>query len=223
MLQADNILAGNFFLRDWHLTGITFFTTDLVYFEFAKLFFVVSYRAIYVANGLKFLSIAVAAYYITIQGCCKDRNLKKGLLLLLASVPSMSYMIHSKVHAGVVCLTFLAFSVVYDILKGPGENDGKMLWKYAIFAVITAMGTLGDMLAVIEGTIPVLLFSLYRLLMQNGWKVRGVKYVKLAALTITGILADYILEMCMANFVANGQATVGNFVSPAAYDQRRIN
>ena len=77
LLQADDILSGNFFLKDWNLTGVTFFTTDLLYFEIARLIFGVRYRAIYVANGLKFLSIAAAAYYAVMKGCCRDWKLKK--------------------------------------------------------------------------------------------------------------------------------------------------
>ncbi|MDE7313437.1 MAG: hypothetical protein K2N87_17750 [Eubacterium sp.] len=210
MLQADDILAGNFFLKDWHLTGVTFFTTDLIYFELVSLIFGVSYRAIYVANGLKFVSIAVTAYYAAMKGCCKDRNLKTVLFFLLAGVPCMSYMIHSKVHAGAVCLTFLAFCAVYDILQNSDINDRKMLWKYVLFAIVTALGTIGDMLAVVEGTIPVLLFSLYQLLMQDGWK-RGSKYIKLAVSAIAGILAGLIWDR-LYFFIggANKNSYIGN-------------
>lgn len=195
LLQADDILSGNFFLNDWHLTGVTFFTTDLIYFEIAKLLCGVRYRAIYVASGLKFLSIVVTAYYVTMKGCCKDQKLKKGLFLFLAAVPCMSYMIDSRVHAGAVCLTFFSFCVVYDILNNLDQNDRKLLgkWKYILLAVVTASGAIGDMLAVIEGTIPILFLCLFQLLIRDGWH-RGSKYVKVTVAAIIGIFTGMIWD-----------------------------
>ena len=224
LLQADDILSGNFFLKDWNLTGVTFFTTDLLYFEIARLIFGVRYRAIYVANGLKFLSIAAAAYYAVMKGCCRDWKLKKGLFFLLASIPCMSYMISSRVHAGAVCLIFIAFCIVDDILKRSDENDRKILWKYAAFITVTALGTVGDMLVIIEGTIPVLLFCLYRLLMEENFR-RGAKYIKLAASAVTGIVAGLVWDRFYF-FVggANKNSYIGNrlFTDLSGYAEKVV-
>lgn len=224
LLQADDILSGNFFLKDWHLTGVTFFTTDLLYFEIARLLFGVRYRAVYAANGLKFLSIAAAAYYAVMKGCDKDCKLKRGLFLLLASIPCMSYMIHSRVHSGAVCLTIFSFCVVDDILKNACKHDKKMLWKYVAFIVVTAFGAIGDMLAVIEGTIPVLIFCLYRLLMQKDFH-KGFKYVKLALSAIAGVLIGLVFNWFYF-FIggANKNSYIGNrlFTDLAEYVEKVV-
>lgn len=62
LLQAEDILSGNFFMSDWVLTGITFFTTDLIYYEIGKIFCGVTPEAIYVTGGLMVSSALIAGF-----------------------------------------------------------------------------------------------------------------------------------------------------------------
>lgn len=193
LLQADDILSGNFFLSDWNLTGVTFLTTDLVYFEIARIFCGVSYRAIYVANGLKIFSIFVAAYYSAMNDCFKDRKLKEIIFFLVAGIPCMNYIVHLQVHTGAVFLSFCILNFAYKIIKSSNAADQKKKYYYVGICMFAAFGSIGDMLAVIEGVIPVFIFSIYQLLMiKDRDQHEIVKYIKLITALLAGVLISVV-------------------------------
>lgn len=195
LLQADDILTGNFFLSDWNLTGITFLTTDLIYYEIGRIFCGVSYRAIYVANGLKIFSIFVVAYGSVMKDCVEDRKLKEIIFILAAGIPCMNYMVQLQVHTGAVFLSFCILNLAYATIKSSDAADKKMTYYSAGLFMLAMLGTIGDMLVVVEGVIPVLIFSMYQLLMvKDSDNHEIMKYIKLIAALLAGVLAAVLWD-----------------------------
>lgn len=72
LLEAKDILHGNFFLADWQLTGITFITTDMPYFLIGTLIFGVDERAAFLAITLMYVALVTASF------CCSKTKTAKG-------------------------------------------------------------------------------------------------------------------------------------------------
>lgn len=209
LLQADDILNGNFFMKDWNLTGITFFTTDLVYYEIARLFCGVSEQAICLAGGLMIVSIILISFYASMRNCRENKHLKIVLFWLLAGIPCYNYLVSSRVHSGAVFLSLLCFCIVFEIIKTKSGNEKQIIYKYIMLLILVFLGVFGDFLFVIEMVMPVILLCIYRLLMvQNKYEEK--KYVQLMIAVCAGVCGAFIFEKI---FFLIGGANKNSYIS----------
>lgn len=164
LLQADDILSGNIFLSDWNLTGITFYTTDLIYYEIGRLFFGVSETAIAVAIGLMISSVSISSLMVALVGKKNFILIRVLGFVLLAMIPCYAVIVHTRVHGGAVFCCLISFALVYFITQN--ENIDRRT-VYILLFITLFMGSFGDMLTIIEGVLPIVCLCGYRLLKSN--------------------------------------------------------
>ena len=167
ILQAQDILQGNFWLKDWNLTGITFFTTDLLYYELAVLLCgSIRYGTAYVAFGLMMLSVMSLSLFAVLFD--KQENRKQRLILFccLFAIPCMNYGSALRTHSGAIFWSIIAIMIVANILKDETSKgfDKRSIVNYVFLFLSLLLGITGDMLAAVEGAIPILLFCIITIL-----------------------------------------------------------
>ncbi len=206
LLQAEDILSGNFFMSDWELTGVTFFTTDLIYYEIGKIFCGVTPKAIYVAVGLMIASVLIACYFACMIGEEKSLRLKRFLFIALMLIPCRQYIFYFRVHTGAIFLCIIAFLLVYSILKK--EELSKRKIYYILLFIVFSFGTIGDMLFVLEGIIPIILVCFFKLLDIDDKEEKKTLY-KLIIIAVFAVICAILWDKM---FFYIGGANKNNFV-----------
>lgn len=187
LLQAEDILAGNFFLSNWILTGVTFFTTDLIYYEIGELFRGITPDAVAMAGGLMLGSVFIISYFACMIGQ-KELKLRKLCFALLMAIPCYNYILHFRVHTGAAFLSLSAFILIHYIFsKSSNQEEIKKIWFAALF-FCCIFGTIGDLLFIIECIIPILIICVLKVLGTNDSKEKKIMYTTMVILflAVTG-------------------------------------
>ncbi len=149
VLEANEIIRGNVFLSDWNLTGISFITTDLLFFEVGSVFGGISALTYYIAGGLMISALMLLGFLLCEP---KKRTPPEGAAyFLLCSVPCAWALFGLRAHTGTVCWAFLT---IWFISRERETHQNKNLILAGIF---TVMGCLGDSLCLLIGILPIVL------------------------------------------------------------------
>ena len=175
LLQARDVVSGNFFLNDWQLTGVTFLSTDLIYYEIGYIVFGVSYKAVCLAEGLMVASAVIGGYLLSTFANKENRILTSVLYFLLAGIPCQSYIASFRVHTGAVFTCFLTFLIVAVIFSRDDTYDNKPL--YIVLGVLLFMGVWGDLITVLEGIIPIAILCVFRYLTSEKGTRRIISFL----------------------------------------------
>ena len=154
MLQAQDFLSGNFFMKDWNFSGVTFLTTDLLFYDIAYLFWSISWKSFYISSALMIFSVVLISFFLAFKNNEKSK-LKLFLFFCLCSVFSYSYFLNMRIHSGALCFTFIAFLLFFDVLEKYFE-DKKNKIIFIFFIISIFFGVFGDFLFVIECILPIL-------------------------------------------------------------------
>mgnify|MGYP001164214696 FL=1 len=174
LLEAKDILHGNFFLADWQLTGITFITTDMPYFLIGTLIFGVDERAAFLAITLMYVALVTASFLLL-----KDKNGKRSfwsylLFAAIAIIPTNYAIDNARVHTSVYVWVILAIYFADRAAEKQRIRDYIMTGLFAFLAVC------GDSLGILTITLPLLIVCI-----TNGVK----KPMKLGASVAIGTVA----------------------------------
>ncbi len=155
LLYADDILSGNIFLSGWHLTGLTFITTDLPFFIIGVAIAGVGLNAFRIAVSLMYCFMLASAVPLVLYKV-KSKSIALGYLSAIGLFPSVYALSNAFVHTGVFALMFLAifFLLVY-------ENTEKNRYL-GFFAAATALAVAGDHMALVLITVPVGIICLFK-------------------------------------------------------------
>lgn len=162
VLEANDIIHGNLFLRNWNLTGISFVTTDLLYFIFGALFFGISVKTYIVAITLMFLAISFSSLCLSVD---KFRSISWRELLvfsLFAGLPSFWLLSCARAHTGGIILCLIA---LYYTNKIREEEGGR--YSVIITMICLTMGLMGDAICLIIITLPVVIECLYTIVLKR--------------------------------------------------------
>ena len=86
MLQSQDFLSGNFLMKGWIFTGITFLTTDLIFYNIAELFCKgINCNSFYLSSTLMFFSV-VLTYFLVI---CKNKKNIISIIIFLRTQPRL--------------------------------------------------------------------------------------------------------------------------------------
>lgn len=193
LLQAKDILSGNFWLSGWIMTGITFFTTDLLYYEIAYLIAGVSREAVYIACGLMISVMTIVSFWLIADIKDKNRYLRMILFILIMGVPSAYMLYNGRVHIGALVLCLLSFKIVHCLSEEKWEtaNKRKNIFMCLALYLIVMLASNGDKLAVLEGAIPILIFCCYRIIVNN----KEVKqHIIIVTTTVAGVISGLLFE-----------------------------
>lgn len=151
ILEAEDILNGNIFLRDWNLTGISFLTTDLLHFIFAVAIYGVSSKAYILAVASMFFMLVLASCFLLGN---EHRGLGTIILLGISCFPNAYYKSSLSVHTACFawCFWSLFFFSVYLKHK-------KKVYFYLSLVCLT-LATCGDSISILLMVFPLIMLSL---------------------------------------------------------------
>ncbi len=196
LLQADDILSGNFFMRDWILTGISFFTTDLLYYELGRILCGISPEAVYLAVGAMAASVLIAAYLAVVAGERGHLKLKTFLFAMLMLIPCKGALGALRIHTGAAFYSIVSFLLVYKMLGNitydKWTKNRKILFMSLLF-IVSSFGAIGDFLFVVEGAIPICLVCLFWLLSADKSQDKKTAY-KIIGITILAVVCAILWE-----------------------------
>lgn len=113
VLEGRDILQGNFFRHDWNLTGISFLTTDLLYYVVGVFFHGVSNQAYILACALMDTALVFSSFLLIKDAISSNRFLGGGILLVFAMLPCIAAIDYLRAHTGVFVLGFILIGMFF--------------------------------------------------------------------------------------------------------------
>lgn len=152
LLEAQDILSGNVLLSDWHLTGVSFLTTDLPWFVLAVAIFGVTLRAYHFACLSMYLFMVICAVPLVFYKV-RDRLWAALSLFGIGLIPTTYALSVSFVHTAVFALSFLALYLAARYADSPSRKN------LTVFCVLTALAVCGDRLGFVLIVLPLVIIS----------------------------------------------------------------
>ena len=157
LLQADDIIHGNFFLKGWILSGVTFLFSDLPFYELGALLFGVSLKAVYFAGAAMVAVLMIAVFGAGIFKNTKKLWVKILLGALAIGIPGPNYQLLGRVHAGGFALAVLSMMLAYSILESKDDFPVK---RMILLTILLALASFSDLLVVVCAVLPILILCL---------------------------------------------------------------
>ncbi len=177
ILEADDVIHGNILRNGWRLTGVSFLTTDLLYFMLGTAIFGVSVRA-YIFAGAFMYFVAVLVGYWLMNRAFTCNFFDKVFYCILALVPGYATVYMSRAHTGSVIFTMLALGLMID--------KEKAKWLAIPLIILAAMG---DMVGLVTVIIPFILVRIAEWIKEGNLK----KYLFDILASSTAILIGLVL------------------------------
>ena len=191
ILEANDILHGNFFLNDWQLTGLTFITTDLPYYVLTTFFSGVTLKSYVYASALMFLAFLCSCYLLIKDNFSED-NLCKVLFICIACFPSDFAFMGMRSHTAGVTLALLG---LYVICNG-GKKNRTLKRSSAFLAwLLFTLAVTGDSLCIPFVILPILCISLVNIIRNYVNNAALQKDdIKICVLALLSVTAGKLLE-----------------------------
>lgn len=206
VLEATDILNGNAFLADWNLTGISFATTDLVFFILGVIFSGTSITAYFFAVITMFIMLFAGAVLLSNT---KEHPFSIYDFLIIVGVgglPSIYGVNVIRAHTAVAAYMLFALYFLNKIRESNSNNKKQFI--YYLFSIIfLSLGFAGDAISLIIGIIPVILINLYELSSNNN-KNRNKKYY-LILISIISLILGKIIDTV---FISIGDTNKNDFL-----------
>lgn len=166
MLQGDALMSGDFLLRGWTLSGASFYGTDLIFYAAVGAARGVSTSATHEVGAVIYTLVVVAAAFLARGQARGWRGAARMLIttvLLLAPMPgeAVQLILLGPFHVGTTLLLLLALLFLDKVTRSALAAVG--------FALVLAVTTFSDPLAIWVGALPVIAVSLLRLAGQS-WR-----------------------------------------------------
>ena len=214
VLEASDFLSGNVFLSGWYQTGISFLTTDLIYFVLGVLVEDVSLEAYILACTLMFLVMTLGARLLLRTSYSGYSVQKELMFLAIAGFPCVFSLTALRSHAGGMLWIFLSLVVLLYIEKtgfsgradsertgsnesdGNGRNNGNgrrmktsLPLLYAAYILLLALACIGDSTYFIVGVVPAFVYAVYRVFTETDDKKRFLNGATAAAAISAAVLS----------------------------------
>ncbi len=214
VLEASDFLSGNVFLSGWYQTGISFLTTDLIYFVLGVLVEGVSLEAYILACTLMFLVMTLGARLLLRTSYSGYSVQKELMFLAIAGFPCVFSLTALRSHAGGMLWIFLSLVVLLYIEKtgfsgradsertgsnesdGNGRNNGNgrrmkisLPLLYAAYILLLALACIGDSTYFIVGVVPAFVYAVYRVFTETDDKKRFLNGATAAAAISAAVLS----------------------------------
>lgn len=168
VLEASDILSGNVFLSDWNLTGITFITTDLLYFIIGVAVAGTTVNAYYVAVILMYFTLLAGALFLLKTKGKRTNWIDVVIFLAVGGMPSIYACDILRAHTAVPAFTFFA---IYFGIKAYYLIATTNKWQrnicFTMFTLLLTLCCAGDPIALIIAIVPIVLICLYNLTGNN--------------------------------------------------------
>jgi hypothetical protein len=191
VLEANEIINGNIFLSDWVLTGITFLTTDLVFFIIASLRYGINVNSSYIAISLMFVSFSLTSLFL-LRWKKKEDCIKNILIWLsIGAFPISIGKIVLSVHTGVWIYTFVECLLLAKILNDNDSKRRKFQFTELFLLICITLGVIGDAIMLVAGVLPILIMCFFYYFNNTG---KRSKSLRLALVTLGGVILGLVFE-----------------------------
>ena len=191
VLEADDILSGNFFRTGWNLTGISFISTDVPYFVLGTFLFGVSTKAYYFAGGAMYVAMMLAALLLVKDVVARRPIFAVVTFLATALMPCLFEIDLARAHTGVFVLGFIAVWIWMKMVGCDAESSkpsplGKNK-KIAIagYIFVLALADMGDPIVLVMVMVPICLWSLILWIRRE---IETIEFVKHIVINLGGLL-----------------------------------
>lgn len=178
MLEAKDILSGNIFLSDRHLTGISFLTTDLPWFTLGTAVFGVGLNAFRLTVFLMYTFMILSAGALALYKA-NDKFLAYCVFLGVGAVPTVYALSNAFVHTAGFAVSFLIILAAEMYSEMPTKK------RFAALFILTALGACGDRSSLAISVLPLIIYFLLK---------GAAKYKKVIFGIISGCAAGILIE-----------------------------
>lgn len=191
VLEANDIIHGNFFLNDWQLTGLTFISTDLPYYSLMTLLFGIDIKSYAYASVLIFLVFVCACYFL-VKDKLRISFFYKVIFFCIACLPCEFAFFGMRSHTGAITLSLLG---LYNIYCGIYRKGKLVFFNCALAWVFFTFAVTGDSVCIPFIILPVLCISLFNLSRDyiNCIKL-NVDEIKISFTVLMSIITGKLLE-----------------------------
>lgn len=209
ILEASDIISGNVLLNDWIQTGISFLTTDLLYYIIAVLINGVSRNSYLVASGLMFSCMLFSTLPLIMQGEERKYKCTEWLLYLgLCTFPSIVGINLLRAHTGVYVWIFIAVACFCQLYKGTCKKR-----HYILFCSSLILGCIGDAVVVPVAVLPFLLYCVRDMLANK--RIRLKRDLLLILLTAGSAVTGSVLDKL---YYVVGTADKNSFLKTKSFE-----
>lgn len=211
VLEGRDILEGDFFRREWNLTGVSFLTTDLPFFGLGVLFFGVSNEAYVLACALMDVALVIASVLLIKDKISQNKVMIGLLMLTFAMTPCLSAIDLLRAHTG----TFIfGFVLIYLFISLCDKENNSNVRDYSVdiflFVFLLAVAVMGDPIILVVVVFPICFWSLYSWLRKKIYTKQMLLLLGINALgTILGNILDKLYFLIGG---ANKNGFLGNVV-----------
>ena len=201
VLEANDIIHGNFFLNDWHLTGLTFITTDLPYYMLSTAVFGISIKSYVYASALMF-TVFVFSCYLLIKDKLHENKLYIVLFICIACIPSDFALNVMRVHTADVALSLVGLYIIYN----NSINHITLTFSSCVLAwFFFTLAVTGDSVCIPFVIIPALVLSLINIIKNYVYYLEinkddiKISVIALLSVTVGKLLEELYLVLGNAN------------------------
>ncbi len=211
VLEADDILGGNFFLSGWNQTGISFFTADLLYYTIGVAVAGVSIWAYVIASVLMFVVWAVCAQFAIKVGQNKYTIFDLLLFLAIAGFPCLFNVSMLRAHTAVMIWGLLALIFINKAVCDE-QNRRKRLYYILAFLVLF-LGCFGDQIIYVFFIAPIVIYFL-RDLLSNQIKA-AKKDILIIGICVAAVVFAFLADKL---YYMVGDANKNAFLDSKAFE-----
>ncbi len=181
VLEGQDWIGGNFFLKDWVLTGISFLTTELPFYGLSAALLGVQPFAYVLAEAM-ILTVFLWFGLLLLRDRVDALTPLDALLYYgIAVVATVEKTGHFRGHTAAFAAALVIMAIAARIL-----TDGKTSWGWATaLLIVTAIGVTGDFLIVVIAVLPVVLLCGWELMNETP-RFGRMRCVRVIALTSVG-------------------------------------
>ena len=167
LLEADDVVRGNLLLHGWTLTAVTFYTTDLPFYVLAVKLRGFAPSLLRDVPALIYALTVAAAVALAGRGLVPERR-RLGSLTAFVLIGLPALLVPQIVLVGVNHVATTLFMVLSLLALDQAEKCRLRPFYLTLFGLLLALTVIGDSLAAVVLTTPLLLVSVARI-----WKDRS--------------------------------------------------
>lgn len=211
ILEASDIVGGNVFLDNWIQTGISFLTTDLLYYMIAVVVSGVSRNAYWIASGLMFSCMLFSTLPLIVQGGDRKHKCTEWLLYFgLCAFPSIIGINLLRAHTGVYVWIFISVACFYQLY----ESEVCKRRYYVLFCVSLILGSIGDAVILPVAAVPLFLYCVRDVVFSDK-PIRLKRNLVLILLTVGSVVTGSALDKL---YYMIGTANKNSFLEAKSFE-----
>ncbi len=202
LLEADEILHGNPFLKGWNLTGATFIFSEIPYYIVANLIFGVSTKAYLLASATMYLGMIIFGFLL-LPNPRKWHHML--LYFAMTALPPVFQLQSARAHVGIFVISLAAFWCLKRLIEPQYLPSEKRTLFTSLYALLIAAGTASDSFILPIVIVPVVLYSLREILSNQNHPKKP--WIRLLLVSVAAVITGILLERA---FLALGGAELNS-------------